>query len=1323
MRGRTVKIIVFVALFALVFSAFAIEGIGAESEAGIFEYISGGVTKTSAKGASFSDVVVAADAGSTIKMKGSYTEESSINGYIATINKALTLDMNGWTFTIRNRYDDPINYGQPRIAIATTAPFTVKNGTIIAGHITSDQKTRAYPFFQFTTNGATLNVENVNSYMSTLFYTWGNSNVKVNITGGEHHSIFSGYGCDGGYLNSRAGAVVKATDARFYIARSSWLLTSLHQNDKLAVKSSVYEFLRCDIVTENNDVNLVKYASEYTTVSFNDCNILGGKITPTHNSGDKNKGIGLIKDKAITFGEGTSWHEDFVYDNKSVIADGFLVGTRGESTSVTFSLASGNLCDGLNISDLREYTYKTAYAVMDPAGAEKVEIRWYDESGNLLLTTDEALGMGITPPALDSYTSENNGWYNIFYDRWSDTPGGEPRQLLIAEEGGAFYLTRGTISAGLEHLKYNLSLMGYVQINIYIPSALPEGISMPSVYRSEADASAGKNEIASGELVKLYGEPYISYVIGSAGATALDEEMSIYIRYTVAYKGENVTLVDKVSLSALGYIKAILKDAEEEKVYPDTAHELVANIVRYSYTLESAAGLAHNSEISSLYEKYVNMLCRPIDNTSDTDFPSPTISLGNLGDYIYSLTFEVGAYQPRFRMVFKRGSGVTDMTLSLEGWYAGRAGEANWREQSFSYNKENGILYYDASGQYVNTSGVVCDASGNAIPGAVADELTGEIAVLYSDNIQVYNIDKDITITLKNQEGAIAEGKYNLNSYYNGIKNALAEQELLLVREFLKSMREYGESVVRYRFAEGKVTEDNMETPVVKYSDFGAVGDGVTNDFFAIKAAHDYANKKGYSVVAEEGAVYYISKTEGATITIMTDTDWCGAEFIIDDTGIAVSSPERTASIFTVAPSNAISTYTPDNNSAIGKALTAINSAGGIDKSSFTKLDLGLGYPALVYLINGNHKCYIRYGVNENAGSAQRELVLIDEEGNVDPSTPLLFDYSEITSIQVVPINEASIRVGNGSIRTIANGAPRQYTYYSRNILVNRSNTTLYGISHTIEGEGDTGAPYSGFITVSNSNNVTIRDSVVSAHKAYKLEGNDKNTMGTYDLSFGNANNVVCYNVTMHNFFAEGTETPSVNAGFWGVMGSNYCKNLTYDSCKLTRFDAHCGTYNATIRNSDVATLTLIGGGLFTIEDSTVYTDTRSYLVGLRSDYGSTWNGEFVIKNVVAKTSSAYSSSSLALINGSFTNWNFGYSCYMPSTVTVDNFKVSAASVKNISLANGTITNEGVSGDTYDGTENLNPYAVTEELIVKNNKAGYIYTLPSAFTETTITKE
>ena len=503
-----------------------------------------------------------------------------------------------------------------------------------------------------------------------------------------------------------------------------------------------------------------------------------------------------------------------------------------------------------------------------------------------------------------------------------------------------------------------------------------------------------------------------------------------------------------------------------------------------------------------------------------------------------------------------------------------------------------------------------------------------------------------------------------------------------------------------------------MEKKFVLYSDFGAVGDGAVNDFCAIKKAHDYANENGLDVKADAGKVYYIGRTYGEVVTVKTSTDWCGASFVIDDTCFGVDDPDRESAIFVISHDEEPVEYTKDSEGAVGEAIRAINASGGLVGENKAKLDLGLGYKALVFIYNENKRTFIRYGENQDAGSAQREVVLIDEEGNIKRKTPVYFDYEEITRVRIVSSEERAIKVGNGIFTTVANAAPRQYTYYSRGIRVERSNTTVYGIDFKIEGEGDTGAPYEGSVGVFDAYNVTVRDSIVTAHKAYKLEGSDKNTMGTYGLVAGNANKITFKNVTMHNFFAPGTDIPSVYAGYWGIMGSNYCKNITYDSCKLTRFDAHCGTYHAKILNSDIGTLTLIGNGTFKMENSRVFCNNNSSLVILRSDYGSTWCGKFVLNNVTAVPAATMMKEEFALIQGWHINWNFGYKCYMPEIVTVKNFKVESPSVKRITLAAGTVTKEGISTDTVDGAENINSYTVAKELVVEENEAGYEYVIP-----------
>ena len=79
-------------------------------------------------------------------------------------------------------------------------------------------------------------------------------------------------------------------------------------------------------------------------------------------------------------------------------------------------------------------------------------------------------------------------------------------------------------------------------------------------------------------------------------------------------------------------------------------------------------------------------------------------------------------------------------------------------------------------------------------------------------------------------------------------------------------------------------------TPV-EYEQFGAKGDGKTDDRAAIIAAHEAANRLGASVRAKDGATYYVASDVG-TAVVKTDVDFGTAKFVIDDTKVEkLSSP------------------------------------------------------------------------------------------------------------------------------------------------------------------------------------------------------------------------------------------------------------------------------------------------------------------------------------------------------------------------------------------------------------------------------------------------
>ena len=91
-----------------------------------------------------------------------------------------------------------------------------------------------------------------------------------------------------------------------------------------------------------------------------------------------------------------------------------------------------------------------------------------------------------------------------------------------------------------------------------------------------------------------------------------------------------------------------------------------------------------------------------------------------------------------------------------------------------------------------------------------------------------------------------------------------------------------------------------MEKSYLAYEDFGALGNGINDDFDAIIAAHEEANRLGLPIKARTGAVYYIGGADKNAV-IKTDVDFGAARFVIDDRHV-----ERNASyVFSVESDHA----------------------------------------------------------------------------------------------------------------------------------------------------------------------------------------------------------------------------------------------------------------------------------------------------------------------------------------------------------------------------------------------------------------------------------
>ncbi|MGY4384896.1 hypothetical protein ACVWYN_001930 [Pedobacter sp. UYP24] len=485
----------------------------------------------------------------------------------------------------------------------------------------------------------------------------------------------------------------------------------------------------------------------------------------------------------------------------------------------------------------------------------------------------------------------------------------------------------------------------------------------------------------------------------------------------------------------------------------------------------------------------------------------------------------------------------------------------------------------------------------------------------------------------------------------------------------------------------------------VRYSDLGAKGDGKTDDMYVIAATHAFANLQGLSVKADDGATYYIGGKE-RTAVIQTDTYFGTATFIIDDTEVK----NHNAAVFTVS-----SSLKPFKLKSIASL-----------KRNQKKIDGSFPGPCLITVTNSNVKQYIRFGLNQNTGSSQTDIILSDKNGNVDSNAPIIWDFDQITDMTALPIDEKLLNITGGRFTTIANKAESKYTYYSRNISIRRSHVLVEGLQHNITGEGDHGAPYGGFLNIGDCAYVTVKNTILTGHQTYSTIGaaGKPVTMGTYDLSVDHALNVSFINCSQINDIND--------TKYWGIMGSNFCKNLLYDHCTLSRFDAHQGVANATIRNSKLGHMGInaIGSGLLTIENTTVL--GRSF-VNLRPDYGSTWQGELLIRNCVF-IPAAGKPINASLISGSYSGeHDFGYTCYMPEKITIENLQIDDSKHSD-NYQGPTIFanfNPEMKSDSY---QEKFPYIKTKEVILRNvtttsKKALRISDNPFMFKDVKIVQE
>ncbi len=540
------------------------------------------------------------------------------------------------------------------------------------------------------------------------------------------------------------------------------------------------------------------------------------------------------------------------------------------------------------------------------------------------------------------------------------------------------------------------------------------------------------------------------------------------------------------------------------------------------------------------------------------------------------------------------------------------------------------------------------------------------------------------------------------------------------------------------------------ETKVVSrvyYKDYGAKGDGVTNDLKAILEAHQYANTGGQKVYAEEGAIYNIGDNIYSTVNIRTDVDFRGATFIINDVGSAAYAT-RTTPLFTLARDlGSTETYNMQGITTNFGENIKVN----YGDTALPWLAGHLSGPALVRIENSGHRDFVRHGSNQNSGAYRMDMLVVDVNGNISPDTPVGFDYDQLTYMVIYYTDCKPITVENGNFINICcqvleeTQMQNKFHEYRRCFKIERPNVTVKGMKHRMEGEptlnwqtgkfgtfGDCSEsyPYYGFFIFDYAYNSLIEDCDLTGHTTYYEDKPatastgwvkpDPVPMGTYDFVIERSANITFKNVTQYNSSGKGL----ADSRYWGIMSSNGSKNLTFEDCEINRFDAHRGFWNATLKNTVIGhSINVIGGGTFNLIGVTKMTGEA--FISLRGDYGATFRGDMNIIDCYHQCISGFNtykgatgSSGVAnntyIINSGFKNsagtdegsywyWDFGYTCYLPENIVIDNFKSDAK--KNVYIFNNLQNTVFGADNSATGAPITNVYQITKSITLNNISA------------------
>ena len=522
----------------------------------------------------------------------------------------------------------------------------------------------------------------------------------------------------------------------------------------------------------------------------------------------------------------------------------------------------------------------------------------------------------------------------------------------------------------------------------------------------------------------------------------------------------------------------------------------------------------------------------------------------------------------------------------------------------------------------------VQDIDGDKVDTSIKDikDLKDQVIYIKANYIKQYPSLEEAKQDTDLEEGMVIQtmGYYSINDGGGSI---------YAVTKTSDNQVEDGGSIIKYS---DTLHFHSLSTEPINYKQFGAKGDGITDDGLYIRRAHEYANSVGLPIYNPSGEFYFKSERY---VPVRTNTNLGQTIIHVDES----QTPVTQGNIYVI-----MSQY--NQNPLSNDELTAIKNS--LKKGTRYIAELAKYAGSFVKVFDSSTKVGNKQGENPNSGWDMQDFFIIEEGGRIVGD--ITWDFSNITSGLVRKIDksyltfEGGIFLLSGNLSAASTGDPT-----SGGILIQRSRTIVknqfVGLEDKVSDKPT--ASDTGFYNLQSVYDVTLENLRVLPRKYVSVNGV---ALSTYGIGGSMALKCVFRNIT-----SEGVSSQ------WGVFGASLFKDVSIDNCVLNGLDIYFHAWDISINNSKIGEkgVSLTGGGKLNIEDTTIY---ASVLVNFRQDYGSTWEGDIRIRGCRLAVPANTITSVLKFNPKSV---DYGYKVYFGKSVVVEDVSLDYTGVTNSELA------------------------------------------------------